>query len=109
MNEKIICAAVWYKELKLKLDVPLEVFLPINIEKGIVFCGHRHGQCIYTKCAITGLKDCESGEQVQGFLTNLNRFVDRVEAWEIAKRENQILPEYLGDGNRNYLFSEDLY
>jgi hypothetical protein len=107
ISERIICAAVWYKELELKKDMPIYTYLPKNLDKGIVFCGHRHGQCIYSKCAITGLRDCESGEQEQGFLTSHNRFVTREEALEIALRENQVLDHSQIRGNR--LYSEDLY
>jgi hypothetical protein len=106
-SEYIICAAVWYKELELKWVIPKEVYLPKNLEKGIVFSGHRHGQFIYTKCAITGLRDGESGENEQGFLTSKNRFVSREEALEIALRENQVID--LAEIRGNRLFSEYLY
>lgn len=105
--EYILCAAVWYKEIALKWDTPSEVYLPKNIDRGIVFTGYRHGQCIYSKCAITGLRDAESGENEQGFLTSKNRFVSREEALEIAVRENQVIDLSQIRGNR--LFSEDLY
>lgn len=107
MDEKIICAAVWYKELQLKKEMPFESYLPKNIDRGIVFCGYRHGQCIYSKCAITGLRDAESGENEQGFLTSKNRFVSREEAFEIAVKQNQII-DY-SQVRCNKLFSEDLY
>lgn len=107
MEEKIICAAVWYKELQLKKDMPIETYLPKNLDRGIVFSGHRHGQCIYTKCAITGLRDAESGENEQGFLTSKNRFVSREEALEIALKQNQVIDHSQIRDNR--LFSEDLY
>lgn len=67
MTEKIICAAVWYKEIPIKKEIPTQSTNPINYPTGLVFSGHRHGQCIYTKCSITGLRDCESGENEQGF------------------------------------------
>lgn len=105
--EIILCAAVWYKDLELKAEIPFESYLPKNLDKGIVFCGHRHGQCIYTKCCITGLTDGESGEHEQGFLTSFNRFVDRQEALKIAIEQNQVLDMAEIRGNR--LFSEDLY
>lgn len=106
MNEKIICAAVWYKEIEVKKFIPVNT-LPVNCETGLVFCGHRHAQCIYTKCSITGLRDCESGENEQGFLTSKNRFVTREEGLIIALRENQIIDLSQVRGDR--LFSEDLY
>jgi len=105
--EKILCAAIWYKDLPARIDIPAEIYLPKNLSQGIVFCGHRHVQCSYSKYMITGLTNAESGEHVQGFLTSLNRFVDRKEALVIALRENQVinLSEIRGDN----LFSEDLY
>ena len=107
MNEKIICASVWYKEIEIKKEIPNQSTNPINCPAGLVFSGHRHGQCIYTKCAITGLRDCESGENEQGFLTSKNRFVSREEALIIALRENQVIDLSKVRGDR--LFSEDLY
>lgn len=105
MNEKIICAAIWYKEM----ETP--VHRPTNISQGVVVCGHRHSHCIGTMIALTGLKTKSFGEEavgehIQGFLTNTNRFVDRKEALEIAAKENQLLnPLSVG----NILFSEDIY
>ncbi len=107
MNERIICAAVWYKEIEMKKDIPFNVYLPININKGIVFCAHRHAQCIYSKVAITGLRDAESGENEQGFLTSKNRFVSREEALKIALKENQVID--LTQVRGTDLYSEDLY
>lgn len=107
MNEKILCAAVWYIELELKKDIPHTKYLPKNLNKGVVFAGFRHGQCIYTKCMVTGLRDAESGENEQGFLTSFNRFVSREEALTIAIKENQV--KNLDDIRGNKLYSEDLY
>ncbi len=45
-------------------------------------------------------------EKEQGFLTNLNRFVDRKEAWSIADKAGQIKQQSGGHGT---LYSEDLY
>ena len=107
MEEKILCAAVWYKEIPVKKEIPFYSTNPINCLTGLVFSGYRHGQCIYTKCAVTGLRDAESGENEQGFLTSLNRFVTREEGLIIAMRENQVKDLREIRGNR--LFSEDLY
>jgi hypothetical protein len=104
--EKILCAAVWYPEIELKKVIPQNI-LPVNCDTGLVFCGYRHTHCIYTKCSITGLRDAETGKNIQGFLTNLNRFVTREEALVIALRENQVIDITQIRGNR--LFSEDLY
>lgn len=60
---------------------------------------------IYQAIAITGKKQYELGESVQGFLTNLNRFVDRKEGAKIALNNGQI--DKLSYGKQ--LYSEDLY
>ncbi|HUS50921.1 MAG TPA: hypothetical protein VMZ91_12205, partial [Candidatus Paceibacterota bacterium] len=86
MKEYILCAAIWYKKLKLIKPEVLKPkgFAPYNVDEGIVFCGWRHPNCIYQLVAITGLRSPEAGESVQGFLTNKNRFVDRKEGGQIA-------------------------
>lgn len=87
-NEKefIICSAIWYK------DLSTQGLLPKNITKGIVVLGYRH---------MHGVGDYE-----QGFITNLNRFVDRYEAFDIAKNANQIINS---NPIKRILFSEDLW
>lgn len=108
ISEKIICAAIWYQDLETKVEsMPKEVYLPKNIDRGVVVCGIRHSHCIYTRVFLTGLKDFECGKSIQGFLTNKNRFVDRHEGLEIALRENQVLD--LNEVRGDRLFSEDLY
>ena len=103
MEEKIICSAIWYKEL------PTPVFRPDNVEDGCVVCGLRHMHCIYIMNALTGKRSVEPevGKYIQGFLTNKNRFVDRVEGLQIALEQNQIIDLKEVRGNR--LHSEDLY
>ena len=103
--ERILCAAIWYKELPLLKPEVLEPrgFSPYNVDKGIVFCGWRHPSCVYQKVAITALRDCDSGECIEGFLTNKNRFVDREEGAAIAYEANQIKTK------TKTLYSEDLY
>lgn len=105
MKEYILCAAIWYKELPLIKPEVLRIrgLAPYNVDRGVVFCGWRHPNCLYQKVAITGLRDAESGEYVQGFLTNKNRFVDREEAAIIAFDAHQIKKEI------ETLYSEDLY
>lgn len=107
IEEKIICSAIWYKELHLEKPEVLEPrgFSPYNVDKGIVFCGWRHPNCMYQMIAITGLKDYEAGESEQGFLTNKNRFVDRKEGAKIALATKQIDKLQYG----TILYSEDLY
>lgn len=102
-NEKILCSAIWYKE------TATAKYLPTNINKGVVICGHRHPHCIHTLVALTGKRSVttEIGEYEQGFLTNLNRFVDRKEAFGIAESASQLNDRARGGARR--LFSEDLY
>ena len=51
-----------------------------------------------------------SETEIQGFLTNKHRFVDRYEAWKIAVEQNQIVRRCGGDTvNGGKLFSENLY
>jgi hypothetical protein len=103
-NEKILCAAIWYKDFPLVKDGIEPGFeRPINCNEGMVFCGHRHHNCIYQMVAITGKYQHEIGREVQGFLTSKNRFVNRHEAAQIHKQNGGSL-EYGTE-----LFSEDLY
>ena len=105
--EKILVPAIWYKEL-IFLDFIKnpEFIYPINVDKGIVFTGFRHLQCIKMMHYLTGKNHSNVGEYIQGFLTTKNRFVDREEAAKIALNSKQI--EKLRY-NKYKLFSEDLY
>ena len=107
MDEIVICSAIWYQELELKKPEVLEPrgFSPYNVDKGIVFCGWRHPNCIYQMVAITGLKNHEAGKSIQGFLTNKNRFLNREEAAELVLLTGQLKKLQYG----NILYSEDLY
>jgi uncharacterized protein YqgQ len=105
-KEYILCAAVWYKDIKLKKDIPQ--VLPKNCDRGLVVLGHRHGQAMWTMSCLTGLRSVENaedgvGEHEQGFLTNTNRFVNREEAAQIAFDSGQT------KDLRITLYSEDLY
>lgn len=103
--EKIICSAIWYK------DLPAQKFLPVNISKGMVVCGLRHVHCVDVLHSMTGIRSVTNapdgaGEMIQGFLTNRNRFVDRIEGLEIASKADQIIKKH---SPINELTSEDLY
>jgi hypothetical protein len=102
--ERIYCAAIWYK------DMPTAKYRPVNIDTGLVVEGHRHADIIRTMVNLLGKRTCQfgedcSGESVQGFVTNKNRFVDRSEAMQIARSANQII----SDTTFKELYSEDLY
>lgn len=102
--ERIYCAAIWYK------DMPTPKYSPINIDTGLVVEGHRHADIIRTMVNLLGKRTCQfgedcAGESEQGFVTNKNRFVDRVEAMKIARAANQVI----SDTTFPQLYSEDLY
>jgi hypothetical protein len=118
-EEFIICSAVWYQD-GLKHESQ-----PLNIDSGFVVTGRRHGNCFATVKAIsylacdnevflTALKRIEnrmSQKEHIGFLTNLDRFVSRKEAWIIAKENNQIKfgLEASENGDNSILISENLW
>ena len=110
----ILCAAIWYKDLELKKPHVLESrgFRPYNVDRGIVFSGWRHPNCLYQMVAITGLSQWQAGEEVQGFLTSKNLFVTRNEAAKIARDAKQ-LNTRINWEKANWdtvsLYSEDLY
>lgn len=102
--ERIYCAAIWYK------DMPTPKYKPVNIDLGLVVEGHRHADIIRTMVNLLGKRTCTNGEDCageseQGFVTNKNRFVNRVEAMKIARDANQIIAET----TFNELYSEDIY
>jgi len=103
--EYILCSAIWYKDLLLKRELP--DYYPVNVNKGIIFYGFRHLQCIRQLNNVLGLKSVQTdvGEYIQGFLTSKNRFVDREEAMEIAKSAKQVIRK----NSSPRLYSEDLY
>jgi len=106
-SEFIACSAIWYKDLPLIKPEVLENrgFRPCNVDAGIVISGWRHINCMYQVVAITGLRQSESGNSIQGFLTNKNRFVDRYEGAAIALESKQVRNLKYGD----QLYSEDIF
>lgn len=80
---------------------------------GTIVCGYRHGDCydILRSLVPNITEDEEPDRSMQGFLTSENRFVDRKEAWKIAKANNQI--KYglkVSDfGEESELISENLF
>lgn len=106
-TETIICSAVHFDDKK------TYVHQPKNITSGFVVAGRRHGNCYTTAAILTAFQTMstenkakmEKLPEVQGFLTNKDRFVDRKEAWKIAKISKQI-NNSSKDGE---LHSEDLW
>lgn len=114
-TEYILCAAIWYQDGK-KYDEQ-----PKNIESGFVVAGRRHSNCYMTVVAIAGIEKAvqKKLENVafqmdrkmhQGFITNLDRYVGRAEAYQIAKDSNQIkFGAAAIDKENQILISENLY
>jgi hypothetical protein len=96
MKEYILCSAIWYQDYELYTDQPT------NIESGFVVCGRRHHNIINTLGQKFFFRTA-GHKHIQGFITNLNRFVDRKEAAEIAYNSGQTMSK------KKELYSEDLY
>lgn len=111
-KEYIICAANYYNDGNGNDVHPHE---PVNIEIGFVVYGRRHHNCIHTFAQIVGFPYDERGleirrTEVQGFVTNTNRFVGRKEAYKIAFEADQIIGPNKGRPENSIgLTSEDLY
>jgi len=115
MNEYILCAAIWYQ------DGDNHEGQPRNIESGFVVAGRRHSDCYCTVVALIGIDEAldiklkniatqMDRKMHQGFITNLNRYVGRAEAYQIAKAAKQI--KFGGeatDKENQILISENLY
>lgn len=103
IKEYILCAAIHFQ------DGEKHEHQPKNIENGYVICGRRHHNCFATRYVFKGI-DKRSGanyiNNIQGFLTNTDRFVTREEAYMIAIESGQ-LKENPVLGTK--LFSEDLW
>ena len=108
--ELIATSAIWYKEIKPITNKKFNN--PINIHEGLVVSGHRHSDIIKNVYNMLGKRSVMNGpdsvgDYIQGFVTNQNKFVNRKEAFEIAKKANQIIE------GKTYskieLYSEDLW
>lgn len=104
MKEYIICSAVHFNDGKVHQDAP------DNMVTGFVVGGRRHHNCFGAVVALIGKAEMDKLPVIPGFLTNLNRFVDRREGMVIAQREGQLLMPSLHEGlSDRLLTSEDLY
>lgn len=105
MRERILCAAILYADGK------AHPHQPKNIETGLVICGRRHHNCYATLSGLLGGLDGKLlvGRDNQGFITSEDRYVNRNEAFKIAKKENQIYHKCFDDVEDGILTSEDLY
>lgn len=102
-KEKILCAAIYVNDGK------EHIHQPKNITTGFVVAGRRHHNCYYTLSLMgEGVSKLMVGREGQGFITSANRYVDRKEAFVIAKEAEQCLQPDLINENIG-LTSEDLY
>jgi hypothetical protein len=113
-KEFILCAAIWINDRKKHEQQP------VNIEIGFVICVRRHNNCYQTVKDLKGnvntyFKSLDMSEdnyrKHQGFITSLNRYVNRKEGWNIAKANNQIQFGLTASENEDdsILISENLY
>lgn len=105
-KEYIICAAVHYHGHDYKI-YDAKAHLPKNISEGIVICGRRHHNCITVMYELTGVPTRRESS-TQGFMTSTDRFVNRAEAYAIAKEAGQLLHD-AHDKTNLILISEDIY
>jgi len=113
-KEYILCAALWVND---GMEHPQQ---PENIKVGFVVCGRRHHNFSQTITSLKGdvneylmsLGMSESDwREHQGFITSLDRYVNRREGFQIAKRNDQILYGLSAsdNGEDSILISENLY
>ena len=72
-------------------------------------CGRRHADCYAIADALMNGGFLERERKHQGFMTSIGRFVDRVEAFKIAKANSQIVHAMFDNDKEGSLTSEDLY
>lgn len=79
------------------------------ILEGVIFTlppPHRHIDIWEYMVSKHGVNPAQG---TQGFITDSGEFVDRSEAYKIAKESHQILPSEQYSGRPNQLYSEDLW
>jgi hypothetical protein len=101
--ETILCAAIYVNDLQVYAHQPK------NIKTGFVISGYRHCCCLENiKLIYKEQSEFKKFENVQGFLTNHFNFVNRTEAFQIAKNSKQIISNLIFEDFAS-LTSEDLY
>ena len=102
-SEYILCSAIWYDDGK--INIARRSYT--SPKTGFVLCGWRHPDIIANLPTNNKFRNDEKEYKcTQGFITNKGRFVDREEAYLIAKKANQLLHDFKG---KTILFSEDIY
>lgn len=92
-------------------DVKEWILCSAIIYKGQMVTGRRHSDCYATLKFFNVQDEDMPGRDMQGFLTSTGRFVNRLDAWQIAKTANQIkwglaVSDF---GEDTQLISENLY
>ena len=100
-GEYILCAAIHYDDDK------VHPHQPKNIKQGFVICGRRHHNCFAIMGSLLGIGNYDKNKIVQGFVTSLDRYVDRKEGLVIAMAAKQIRKQK--QTPEDVLISEDLY
>ena len=103
-KEYILCSAIYFNDGK------KHIHQPNNIDTGFVVCGRRHHNCFasFKAMGLTKPERIERIDEVQGFLTNTDRFIGREEALELTRGNGQILESRDYEGKK-WLYSEDLW
>lgn len=102
----------YIKELEAVQFVEICICAALRLPDGRIFRGHRHGDCIWTAHNLVEYEKPGSWEpsmcEDQGFITSLNRYVDREVGLSLQKAAG--IPSACPSGYRkSHLFSEDLY
>ena len=104
-KEFILCAAIHFD------DGIIYLKQPENVKRGFVLTGFRHPNIIQNYKDLLDethtFKVLTNG--IEGFLTSKNNFVNREDAFWIAKNQNQIRNYTSDDDEVAQLISEDLY
>ena len=79
--------------------------LDLHTNKEMIIPCHRHCDGFYILHLFNWQKNIDYKELKQGFLDEHNNFYNRIEAWEHAWKNKQIVGEY----KPTELYSEDLY
>jgi len=102
ITQRIMCSAIHVQDGKEYDNQP--------VDTGFVICGRRHNQCVSIIALMGGTGTYHNDMCVFGFMTSDGQFVDRKEAFTIAKAAGQLLMPNLYDPSLNPgLSSEDLW
>ena len=109
MSAISVSESILKKAAKPKIKKEFIVCSAVMFHGHTVICGRRHKDC-YNIIENLGFDtDINDDRKNQGFVTSKNRFVNRSEAFIIAKDNNQIYHTMFDDVIEGELTSEDLY